>query len=156
MPDVPLLTDGQIAKPGESFALLEEIFTGYVRDITDLVCEPGKISVYSNPHYLALARIIEEVSGEPYDTYVINHILSPLATETMCFQFIEAKERYAKDQYPEAKIGELVAQITEYRGPGQESLVLQHGERFAILTDYQILPPWGGLRGTPSDVTHFL
>jgi CubicO group peptidase (beta-lactamase class C family) len=27
---------------------------------------------------------------------------------------------------------------------------------FSTLNDYRILPPWGGLRGTPSDVTHFL
>jgi hypothetical protein len=42
-----------------------------------LVCEPGKVSQYSNPHYLALARIIEEISGESYETYVIDHILIP-------------------------------------------------------------------------------
>jgi len=156
MPDVQRLTDGQIARPGESFAPLEEIFTAYVRDYPDLACEPGKASVYGNPHYLALARIIEEVSGEPYDTYVIDHLLTPLAAESITFQFVEASERYAKDQYPEAKTGKLVADLNEYRGPGQEALVLQHGERFSTFDDYQILPPWGGLRGTPSDVTHFL
>ena len=85
MPDSERLTHGLIAKPGESFAPLEEIFTTYVKDYPDLVCEPGKVSKYANPHYLALARIIEEVSGEPYETYVVDHILTPLAMESTQF-----------------------------------------------------------------------
>ena len=156
MPDNQRLTDGLIAYPGESFAPLEEVFTTYVKDYPDLVCEPGKASAYSNPHFLALARIIEEVSGEPYDTYVVDHLLTPLAMESTRFQFVEADERYAKDQFPVAKVDNFIAELNDYRGPGQEKLVLQKGESFATLNDYQILPPWGGLRGTPSDVTHFL
>ena len=156
MPGSDRLTDGLIVKPEESFAPLEEIFTTYVKDYPDLVCEPGKVSNYSNPHFLALGRIIEEVSGEPFETYVVDHILTPLAMESTRFQLVEADERYAKEQFPAAQIDEFVAKINEYRGPGQEALVLQKGEAFATLDDYRILPPWGGLRGTPSDVTHFL
>jgi CubicO group peptidase (beta-lactamase class C family) len=157
MPDSDRLTNGLIlTEPGESFAPLKEIFTAYVRDYPDLVCEPGKASVYANSHYLALARIIEEVSGEPYDTYVVDHLLTPLATKSTSFQVAAANERYAKDQFPAAKIDEFIAKLNEYRGPGQEAFVLQKGESFATLGDYEILPPWGGLRGTPSDVTHFL
>jgi len=156
MPDSDRLIDGLIAYPGESFASLEEIFTAYSRDFPDLVCEPGRASVYANSHYLALARIIEEVSGEPYDTYVVDHLLTPLEAKSIQFQFVESDERYAKDQYPTAKVDEFIAQLNDYRGPGQEKLILQKGETFATLNDYQILPPWGGLRGTPSDVTNFL
>ena len=54
------------------------------------MCEPGKVSQYANPHYLALARIIEEVSGEPYETYVVDHILTPLAMQSTDFQMVEA------------------------------------------------------------------
>jgi CubicO group peptidase (beta-lactamase class C family) len=156
MPHSDRLTDGLIAYPGESFPPMEEIFTTYIKDYPDLVCEPGKASAYSNPPFLALARIIEEVSGEPYDTYVVDHLLTPLAMESTSFQFVEADERYAKDQYPADKVDDFVAELNDYRGPGQEAFVLQKGETFATLNDYQILPPWGGLRGTPSDVTHFV
>jgi CubicO group peptidase (beta-lactamase class C family) len=156
MPHSDRLTDGLIAYPGESFPPMEEIFTTYVKDYPDLVCEPGKASAYSNPPFLALARIIEEVSGKPYDAYVVDNLLTPLAMESTSFQFVEADERYAKDQYPAAKVDNFVAELNDYRGPGQEKLVLQKGEPFATLNDYQILPPWGGLRGTPSDVTHFV
>jgi CubicO group peptidase (beta-lactamase class C family) len=156
LPHSDRLTDGLIVYPGESFPPMEEIFTTYVKDYPDLVCEPGKASSYSNPPFLALARIIEEVSGEPYDKYVTDHLLTPLDMESTSFKFVEADERYAKDQYPGAKVDDFVAQMNDYRGPGQEKLVLQKGEPFATLNDYQILPPWGGLRGTPSDVTHFV
>jgi CubicO group peptidase (beta-lactamase class C family) len=156
LPDNDHLTRGLIAKPGESFAPLEEIFTNYVKDYPDLACEPGKASQYSNPHYLALARIIEEVSGKSYETYVVEHILIPLGMESTRFQLVEANERYAKIQFPTAQTEKLVADTSEYRGSGQEDLVLQKGESYATLADYRILPPWGGLRGTPSDITHFL
>jgi CubicO group peptidase (beta-lactamase class C family) len=72
------------------------------------------------------------------------------------FKFVEADEHHAKDQYPVNRIDKFVAELNEYRGPGQDQIVLKRGESFATLNDYQILPPWGGLRGTASDVTHFL
>jgi CubicO group peptidase (beta-lactamase class C family) len=145
-----------IVKPGESFAPLEEIFTNYVKEYPDLLCEPGVVSQYANPHFLALARIIEEVSGETYETYVVEHILTPLAMESTQFQVIEADERYGKGQWPASQTDELVAKLNEYRGPGQEDLVLQMGESFSTIDDFRVLPPWGGLFGTPSDVAHFL
>ncbi|RPI83924.1 MAG: class A beta-lactamase-related serine hydrolase [Chloroflexi bacterium] len=156
MPDEQRLVIGLIAKRGESIASLEEVFTNYVKDNHDLVCEPGKVSNYSNAHYLALGRIIEEVSGEPYDTYVVDHILTPLAMESTHFQLVEASERYAKGQWQTAQTDDLVAQLNKYRGPGQEYLILQRGESFSTMDDFRILPPWGGLLGTPSDLTHFL
>ena len=156
MPDEERLVTGLIAGRGESFPSLEEIFTAYVGDDLELGCEPGKYSNYANAHYLALARIIEEVSGEPYEMYVVNHVLTPLGMEATHFQLVEPEERYAKGQYPTAKIDELVARLNEYRGPGQESLVLQRGDSFSTLDDFRPLAPWGGLLGTPSDLTHFL
>jgi CubicO group peptidase (beta-lactamase class C family) len=156
MPDRQRLTDGLIAKPEESFAPLEGIFTNYVKDYPDLACEPGVASQYGNPHFLALARIIEEVSGETYETYVVDHILTPLGMESTSFQLVEANERYAKGQFPASRTDQLVAQISEYRGFDQEDLILQKGESFSTLDDFRVLPPWGGLFGTPSNVTHFL
>jgi CubicO group peptidase (beta-lactamase class C family) len=156
MPDEARLVDGLIAERGESFPSLEEIFTNYVKDDLDLTCEPGEVFNYANAHYLALARIIEEVSGESYETYVVDHILTPLAMDSTHFQLVEAPERYAKGQYPTAKIDSLVAQLNEYRGPGHEDLILDKGESFSSVDDFRPLAPWGGLLGTPSDLTHFL
>ncbi len=151
------LANGLIAKPGQSFAPLAEIFTKYVKDYPDLGCEPGKASNYSNPHFLALARIVEEVSGEAFETYMVDHILTPLAMESTSFQTVASNEnRYAKPQLPVAQADELVAQINEFHGPGLEDMLLEKGKSYATIENVRILPPWGGLRGTPSDLTHFL
>ena len=156
MPDNDRLVTGLIAQRGESFAPLEEIFSAYVKDNPDLVCEPGKYSNYANAHYLTLARIIEEVSGESYETYVVDHILTPLAMDSTHFQLVEADERYAKGQYPADKTDELIAKLNEYRGPDHENFVLQKGQFFSTLDDFRPLSAWGGLIGTPTDLTHFL
>lgn len=156
LPHSDRLTDGLIAFPEETFPPLQEVFAAYSKDYPDQVCEPGKSSAYSNPPFLALARIIEEVSGESYVSYVTNHLLTPLGMESTSFAFVEPDERYAKDQYPAEKIDAFVAELNDYRGPGQEQMVLLEGEPYVTLNDYQILPPWGGLRGTPSDATHFV
>jgi len=156
MPDEKRLVDGLIAKRGESLPPLKEVFTEYVKDNLDLVCEPGKVSNYANAHYLMLARIIEEVSGEPYDTYVVDLILTPLAMKSTGFQLAEATDRYAKGQIPVAETDKFIAQVNEYRGPGQEDLILQKGKSFSTVDNFRILPPWGGLLGTPIDLTHFL
>lgn len=39
------------------------------------IYQPGTKSVYSNLNYLVLGEIIERVSGEPYRTYLSDHIL---------------------------------------------------------------------------------
>jgi CubicO group peptidase (beta-lactamase class C family) len=156
MPDKESLVNGLIAKRGEPLPPLEEIFSGYIKDNPDLLCEPGKVSNYANIHYLALGRIIEEVSGEPFETYVVDRILAPLRMESTHFQLVEPDERYAKGQFPAAHTDGIIARMNEYRGPGQEYLFLQKGEAFSTMDDFRILPPWGGLLGTPSDVTHFL
>ncbi len=156
MPDEKNLTDGLIARPGESLPPLKQVLTDYINSNPQLICEPGKTSNYANIHFLALARIIEEVSGEPYEKYVVDYVLTPLSMDSTRFQFDEANDRYAKGQYPTASIDVLVSQLNEYRGPGMEGFVLQRGELFSTVDDFRPLPPWGGLLGTPSDVAHFL
>jgi CubicO group peptidase (beta-lactamase class C family) len=156
LPDEVRLSDGLIAGRGESLPPLKDVVIEYLKGNPNPVCEPGKVSNYANAHYLMLARIIEEVSGEPYETYVVDHILTPLAMQSTSFQLVQPTERYAKGQIPAAQIDKLVAQLNEYRGPGHKDLILQKGTSFATMDDFRILPPWGGLLGTPSDLTHFL
>lgn len=45
--------------------------------------DPGHGYAYSNLGYCVLGRIIEKVTGEPYDLYVKKHVLSPLGIERM-------------------------------------------------------------------------
>jgi CubicO group peptidase (beta-lactamase class C family) len=156
MSDEARLVDGLIAKRGEALPPLDQVFTDYVKDNLDLLCPPGKVSNYANAHYLMLARIIEEVSGEPYETYVVDHVLTPLEMQSTSFQLVEPTERYAKGQFPVAQTDKLIGLLNEYRGPGQEDFVLQKGKTFSTTVDFRLLPPWGGLLGAPGDLTHFL
>jgi CubicO group peptidase (beta-lactamase class C family) len=156
MPDDPLMTDGLIARRGETLPSLADVFTRYIKENPELTCDPGKASQYANSHYLALGLIIEKVSGESYETYVVDHILTPLEMKSTSFQLVEATDRYAKPQYPTDQTPDLLAKLTAFRGPGQENLILGKSGGFSTTDDFSILPPWGGLFGTPSDITHFL
>jgi CubicO group peptidase (beta-lactamase class C family) len=43
-----------------------------------LADEPGQRSHYHNPNYWVAARIVEVVSGEPFDSYLRRHVFDPL------------------------------------------------------------------------------
>jgi CubicO group peptidase (beta-lactamase class C family) len=47
--------------------------------------KPGSQFSYSNPGFIYLARIIEQLSGDPWETYVQKNILSPLALTRSSF-----------------------------------------------------------------------
>ena len=44
----------------------------------ELLFKPGSRHSYSNPGYIYLARVIEHLTGDPWETYVQKNILSPL------------------------------------------------------------------------------
>jgi CubicO group peptidase (beta-lactamase class C family) len=44
----------------------------------ELLFEPGSRYSYSNPAFIYLARVIESVSGDPWETYVQKNIFNPL------------------------------------------------------------------------------
>ncbi len=44
----------------------------------ELLFKPGSKYSYSNPGFIYLARVIEHLSGDPWETYVQKNILSPL------------------------------------------------------------------------------
>lgn len=45
--------------------------------------DPGERYAYSNLGYCLLGRIIEKVSGQPYDEYVCEHVLKPVGVTRM-------------------------------------------------------------------------
>ncbi len=50
--------------------------------------EPGKAFAYSGGGYLILQLLIEEVSGQDYESYIRNTILEPLEMQESSFRFI--------------------------------------------------------------------
>ena len=73
--------------------------------------DPGSRYAYSNYGYCVLGRIIEKVSGQPYETFVRNEVLKPLgATSTKLGKSLqrapgEVKYRDAKPKQGKAIIG---------------------------------------------------
>lgn len=45
--------------------------------------DPGQKCVYSNYGYCLLGRVIEAVTGQPYEEYVTRHVLAPLGIRSM-------------------------------------------------------------------------
>jgi CubicO group peptidase (beta-lactamase class C family) len=52
----------------------------------ELLFRPGSRYGYSNPAFIYLARVIEQVSGDPWDAYVQKNIFSPLGLTQSYFR----------------------------------------------------------------------
>ena len=61
---------------------VEELIT-WTLDNYPLTEVPGNTYAYSNFGYCILGRVIEKITGESYETYVIDKILSPLGVNNM-------------------------------------------------------------------------
>lgn len=66
-------------------ALLEKILPDYKK----LIFEPGDHSEYTNVGYMVLGAIIEAVSGQTYQDYIIENIFKPLRMDHSNFFYTE-------------------------------------------------------------------
>lgn len=64
-----------------------EIVRKYMSDFNKLKFEPGEKAVYSNFNYMVLGAIIEAVSGQSYEAYIIQNILEPLGMSQTSFVY---------------------------------------------------------------------
>jgi CubicO group peptidase (beta-lactamase class C family) len=55
-----------------------------------LLFEPGSKAVYTNVGYHALGVVVEQVSGQSYEDYVVDNILEPLGMTSTRFDYTEA------------------------------------------------------------------
>lgn len=74
-------------------------FIEYVLNNWELTHAPGENFSYSNTGYWLLARIIEEVSGMPYETYIQNMIASTGATTFKTTTFREEDRESNEVEY---------------------------------------------------------
>ena len=63
---------------------------------TQILFPPGTRYSYSNPGVIFLGRIIERLSGEPYETYIDKQILRPLGMRDAFFDRAPASARDAR------------------------------------------------------------
>ncbi len=82
-------TDPMFSYPGLDQA-------GIIRDILanrPLATKPGTKYYYSNVGYCILGRVIEKITGRPYDEYVKEEILAPCGIRNMCIGYNTLEER---------------------------------------------------------------
>lgn len=79
----------------------QDALTGYVRDLATVrpAASVGSKFQYSNANFTLLARLVEVVSGKPFEQYVRERILTPLGMSRTCFSSDEASGRAIGHRY---------------------------------------------------------
>jgi CubicO group peptidase (beta-lactamase class C family) len=72
-------------KPWEPFEPTEWSQLVAMFPFTEVLFAPGSKFSYSNPGIIYLGRVIEEISGEPYETYIDKNIFRPLGMHSTYF-----------------------------------------------------------------------
>jgi D-alanyl-D-alanine carboxypeptidase len=76
--------------PVDQTALVKKVLPDY----STLEFEPGDSTQYSNIGYMVLGAIIEKATGQPYEEYIREHILKPLAMNHTDFVYTENMEAH--------------------------------------------------------------
>ncbi len=133
----------------ELATLLAQMLEGHGR----LTAEPGTQDRYNNLGYLVLGRLIEEISGRPYEDYVRERILDPLEMNQTDF-------RYRPDMLAHAAIGTVRKNSLYHRlflRAAPAELFGPSIGRKATSVLYEIDgASYAGLVGTAEDVAKFL
>jgi CubicO group peptidase (beta-lactamase class C family) len=67
-----------------------ELIREKLPDYTELAYEPGSKGVYTNVGFMVLSAVIEAVSGQTYQQYMIDHIFRPLGMDQTSWTYTEA------------------------------------------------------------------
>ena len=67
-----------------------ELITQKLPDYAELSYEPGSKGVYTNVGYMVLSAVIEAVSGQTYQQYMIDHIFKPLGMDQTSWTYDDA------------------------------------------------------------------
>jgi|GEM_PF-142283 len=104
--------------PGERLPSLEEILSGETgMSRAEIIREPGSRFLYSNPGYVLLELLIEEVSGENFAGFARDEILLPLGMRSSTFSWDQdLQEKMATGYLLDGKPAPL--EIDAAKGPG--------------------------------------
>jgi N-acyl-D-amino-acid deacylase len=108
---------------------------------------PGSKQVYSNLGFCILGRVVEKVSGEPYELYVRNHVLAPMDVHAMSIGYSHLSQRGPHEvKYYDYDGAPLIDSVF----PGEGKVPSTYG--MEILT----LDSCGGWIGSPIDLTRVM
>lgn len=153
--DLMIHTSGMRARPGGSMKNLYSKLDTSLRDAVasfadePLDFEPGARWRYSSMGIGTLGRIIEVVSGQPYETFITNRLLTPLAMNDSSFFLPADKQNRLAALYAEGTGGHL------RKLGGSDSPFLLGGDPAAMRHGAKYPAPEFGLYSTASDLARF-
>jgi len=116
----PMFHDFAIAKAlGKSLPTTPTMIIDYMKT-RRLDFDPGTRYAYSNFGYCLLGRIIEAVTGQPYEAYVQKHLLAPIGITDMCIGRSLLTERLPAEVNYEDPLHRVVSSVM---GPGSPAKV---------------------------------
>ncbi|WP_240647476.1 beta-lactamase family protein [Paenibacillus nanensis] len=105
----------------------------YVRDnMPSVVREPGSVYMYDNFASMLLGLIVQNVSGQPYEEYMEEHIFKPLGMENSDFLLT---------------------------GKLKDQLAVEYTPQHTVMEPYAVTPtvmPQGGMLSTAEDIGKFM
>jgi CubicO group peptidase (beta-lactamase class C family) len=128
-------------KPWQPFEPTEWAQLVAMMPYQELAFKPGSKFSYSNPAFIYLARVIEKVSGLPYQTYIRRNILTPLGMTHTYFNLTPARLR--KDRSNNYSV---------FVDAGGKESIKANGREF----DTGITTPNGGLNAPLGDLVRWV
>lgn len=101
--------DREMASPATADAIIAEYAT------RPLDFDPGTRWSYSNTNFLILGRVIERVSGEPYGSFLVRHIFTPLHMAHTAYEPAQATPAMARG-FTSFGLASPVPAVPEARG----------------------------------------
>ena len=144
----PLFCMPNVARQlGKSLPLTLDDLVQYA-SISRLRYEPGSSNIYSNLGYVVLTKVIEKVSGLPYETYMQDSILHPIGCMDMHIGYSDSTKRFPNEvHYYEPSD----AEPTESALGGGALVPKSYGG-----CDLQVLSGAGGWVASPTELMRFI
>jgi CubicO group peptidase (beta-lactamase class C family) len=127
------ITDGAIYVSADAYQPLKDFLT---EKIPARIFPPGQVVAYSNYGAALAGEIVAEVSGEPFEQYVANHILEPLGMDHSTF------------------LQPLPSGMNQNAAVGYD--IDDKGVPHAGSFEFIQVQPAGALSATATDVAHFM
>ena len=153
MDDIGLKILGWIHYDGDPTPDQTELLQKHLPDYAKLKNEPGEIGRYSNLGYLVLAALIESASGQRYQDYINERILSPLEMNHTSFIYTDSMR---KDEAIGSHPRDLMSMIAlRYMDRERAIRELTNG-RYWFKRVYSNQKGATGLIGSSSDIAKFM
>ena len=135
---------------------IEDVWNEYAPSMAEPDYAPGTSVVYSNMNYLALGMIVQRVTGEELTARVRREVFDPLGMRATAHASADlpAGTVEARSVIPIEELPMLLDELAAV-GYGRDDVVDQVDGPRVYLNTFDILPCWGGVKGTAADAVRF-